>query len=106
MEQRSRRLTTAVVAFRGALLEARAATQELTLRRQNAALLLGDFLDLGLKLPVESLDGAVTFGAAQRQGGQLGKGRQQVEIVGAVRSQLLRTEDQQSQQLSLLHQGV
>ena len=84
----------------------RLAAGELALQRDDAPVLLRDLFDLRLQLAVERVDGAVAFGADQGQGGDLGEGRQQVQVLRRVRPRLLGAQHEQAEQLALVQQAV
>src|SRR5438874_2224274 len=78
--------------------------RQLALQGQDAALLFGDLVHLGPQVTVEDFNGVVALRALQGQGGQLGEGGQQVEVFAAVKAEVLRSQDQQGQQLALVGQ--
>ena len=73
---------------------------------QDATLLLGDFLDLGLQLAVESIDGLVSLGTDQGGHGDLGEGGEQVQVVRSIDAFLAGAQDEQGLKLSLVDQGL
>jgi len=79
---------------------------QLALERQNAPLLLGDFLDLISKLQVQELDRAMPASALQSRTGNLCEAGQQVQIIGPVRPRILGAQDQEGLELRLVHQRI
>ena len=69
--------------------------RQLLLQGQDAPLLLGDLLDLGLQFAVERFDRPMAFGTGQREGRERGERGQQVEVfAGETAAAGLGTEDQ------------